>query len=58
MKIPDFLAAAAVSVILAMQAWALVEIVNLKVDVAGMKSTIQAMSRQTRDSNYQTENLK
>jgi len=39
-KTPAFVATLLLTTILAMQAWALLEIVNLKVDVAAIKATL------------------
>jgi hypothetical protein len=57
MKIPDFVVAAIVTVILGLQAWALVEIVNLKVDVAAIKATLGLHSGQA-DKLYQSQSEK
>lgn len=40
MKIPQFIAAAIVTAILALEAWTLSEIVALKVDVASIKAAV------------------
>lgn len=49
MRVPAMLISAAVSVILAIQAWTLTEIVNLKIEVARLSERVSMHTTQTQN---------